>query len=252
MDSRVQKWIEKGAGLPVTAFPDEGIHVCVSQARTDEPKNRLLVQRIIGQNGALVTGIPRVVDAVKATVESLTIWELFTPFGLAEIKRSLPADDAQHLDEYYCLDYFLADPQNFRAATPRHQVIPLHKKDIPAGDEKLRDGERRSTEKDDFTWAFACYHNEPGVPAAALPEYGPRCASVAVFFWKSDDLAGFGVGTEENLRGRGYGLDVVSTGTQFILDQGGVAWYGAYANNTPSLRIPRRLGYTLVHSSYSA
>jgi RimJ/RimL family protein N-acetyltransferase len=252
LDNRIQKWIANTAGLPVTAFPGEGIHVQVSEARTDEPKNRLLVQRIIGQNGVLVTGIPRVVEGLKETVKSLTSWEMFSPFGLAEIKRSLSPDDAQHLDEYYGLDYFLTDLQNFRPVKPLHKVIPIKKKDIPSGDEKLRAGERRSTEKGDFTWAFACYHNDPGVSAITLPEYGPRCASIAVIFWKNDDLAGFGVGTEEKLRGQGYALDVVSAGTQFILDQGGVAWYGAYTNNIPSLRIPRRLGYALVHSSFSA
>jgi hypothetical protein len=58
MDDRIQKWIANAAGLPVTAFPGVGIYFQVSQARTDEPKNRLLVQRITGQNGVLVTGIP--------------------------------------------------------------------------------------------------------------------------------------------------------------------------------------------------
>ena len=200
----------------------------------------------------LLTGIPRVVDAIKDRVESLTSWELFSPFGLAEIKRALPPQDAKDLDSMYGLDYFLTDIQNFRPVEPRHPVIPLHKKDIPRGDEALRLGERRSSEKADFIWAFACYHNDPNVSAKVLPEYGPRCASVAVIFWKSDNLAGFGVATEEGLRGQGYALDVVSAGTQFILDQGGVAWYGAFADNIASLRIPRQLGYSLVCSSFGA
>jgi RimJ/RimL family protein N-acetyltransferase len=252
MDYRITRWIENASGLPFKTFPDDGILVCVSGARTDVPKNRLLVQRVTGKNGVLITGIPRIVEAVKDVAESLTSWELFSPFGLAEIKRALPPQDAKDLNAMYGLDYFLTDPNDFRPVKLRHPVIPLRKKAIPPGDEALRLGERRSTETGDFTWAFACYYNDPKVPAKALPEYGPRCASVAVIFWKGDDLAGFGVGTEEALRGQGYAMDVVTAGTQFILGQGGAAWYGAYADNIPSLHIPRRLGYSLMHSSFGA
>ncbi|MFA5308500.1 MAG: hypothetical protein WC370_03320 [Dehalococcoidales bacterium] len=224
----------------------------MSGARTDKPKNRLLVQRITGNSGILVTGIPRIVTAVKDCAESLTDRELFSPFGLAAIKRALPSADAASLDEMYGLDYFLTEREKFRPVKPRHDVAALKKKDIPAGDYALRLGERRSSETGDFTWAFACYHNDPTVPAALLPEYGPRCASVAVIFWRGDDVAGFGVATEGPLRGQGYALDVVAAGTLFILDQGGIAWYGAYANNIPSLRIAGRLGFSPVHSSFSA
>jgi RimJ/RimL family protein N-acetyltransferase len=251
MDYRIIKWIENASGLPLKIFPDDGVRVVVSKARTDEPKNRLRAQRVMEKNGVLVTGIPRVVEAVKSTAESLTSWELFSPFGLEEIKRAIAPEDAKDLDTVYGFDYFLTDSKDFRPVKPRHPVVALHKKDIPRGDEELRRGERRSTEKDDFTWAFTCYHNDPNVPAKTLREYGPRCASVAVIFWKSDDLAGFGVATEEGLRRQGYALDVVSTATQFVLGRGGVAWYGAYADNIPSLHIPRRLGYSLIHSSFS-
>ncbi|OGO35564.1 MAG: hypothetical protein A2147_04595 [Chloroflexi bacterium RBG_16_57_8] len=59
MDPRIRSWIENAAGLPLQAIPDEGVCVRVSDARTDEPKNRLLAQRVIGKNGVLLTGIPR-------------------------------------------------------------------------------------------------------------------------------------------------------------------------------------------------
>jgi RimJ/RimL family protein N-acetyltransferase len=252
MDVRIEKWIENAAGLSITEFPDEGVRVSISQARNDKPRNRLLVQRVIGKNGVLVTGIPRIIAAVKECTEAMTNWELFSPFGLAEIRRALPSEDAKHLDEIYGLDYFLTEREQFCPAKTRHNVNPLKKKDIPLGDENLRLGERRSTETDDFTWAFTCYHNDPNIPAILLPDYGPHCASVAVIFWRNNDIAGLGVGTEDALRGRGYATDVVCAGTQFILDQGGIAWYGAYANNVPSLRIPRRLGFSLVHSSFCA
>jgi len=252
MDDRIVKWIENASGLPFDVIPDDGVRILVSKARTDEAKNRLLAQRVAGKNGALITGIPRIVEAVKDAAESMTGWELFSLLGLAEIKRALPPTDAKDLDTMYGLDYFLTNFRDFHPVKSRHPVVPLRKKDIPRGDEDLRLRERRSTETGDFTWAFACYHNDPKLPAVTLPEYSPRCASVAVIFWKGDDLAGFGVGTEEALRGQGYALDAVSTGTQFILDKGGAAWYGAYADNIPSLRIPRRLGYSLMHSSFRA
>ena len=59
MDYRLRKRIETLAGFSLQTFPDEGVHVRVSDARTDEPKNRLLAQRVIGKNGVLLTGIPR-------------------------------------------------------------------------------------------------------------------------------------------------------------------------------------------------
>jgi RimJ/RimL family protein N-acetyltransferase len=252
MDDRIRKWIENIAGLPLQIFPDEGVRVRVSDARTDEPKNRLLALEVVGKNGVLVTGTPRIVKAVKDCAESMTGVELFSPLGLAEIKRLLPPADAESLDEAWGLNYFLSEREKFRPVISRHKVITLKKKDIPVGDEDLRMGERRSSETNDFIWAFACYHNNSNIPAVTVPEYSPNCASVAVVFWKGDDVAGFGVGTEEKLQGQGYGLAVVSAATQFVLEQGGVAWYGAYANNIPSLRIPRRLGYKLVYSSFGA
>jgi RimJ/RimL family protein N-acetyltransferase len=252
MDNRIRKWIENEAGLPFEMFPDEGIKVCVSEARTDEPKHRLLAQRVVGKNGTLVTGIPRVVKAVKDRVVSMTSLELFSPHGITEIKRALSPDDAKYLDEIYGIDYFIGERENFHTVKSMHKATALKKKDIPHKDFDLRMGERRSHETDDFTWAFACYHNDPNIPATRLTEYGSRCASVAVIFWKNDDIAGFGVATEELFQNQGYALAVVSAGTQWILDQHGVALYGAYANNIASLRIPARLGFTPIHSSFSA
>jgi RimJ/RimL family protein N-acetyltransferase len=252
MDGRIRKWIESKAGLPLSVFPHESIRVRISTARTDEPKNRLLAQRIIGKNGVLITVIPRILETISRNVNDLTVWELFSALGIAEIKRALPPEGAKSIDEIYGLDYFLTDLNDFHQVTPRHPVTPLHKRDIPQGDEALRISERRSTEKGDFTWAFASYHNNPSIPAKVISKYGPCCASVAAIIWKNDDIAGFGVATEEALRGQGYALDVVSAGTQFILDQKGTAWYGAYADNIPSLRIAKKLGYSLVHSSFTA
>ena len=43
-----------------------------------------------------------------------------------------------------------------------------------------------------------------------------------------------------------------SAATEWILQQGAVAWYGAYADNIPSLRIARRLGFRFVCQMFGA
>jgi hypothetical protein len=64
MNDRIAKRIESAAGLPFHEFPQDGVLVCVSGTRTDEPKNRLLAQRVMEKNGVLITGIPRMVEAI--------------------------------------------------------------------------------------------------------------------------------------------------------------------------------------------
>lgn len=168
------------------------------------------------------------------------------------IVPSAPAD-AECLDVTYGFDFALIEQAHFRPARSRHEVIAFKKKDIPAKQFDLRIAERRPSEIDDFIWAFACYHNEPNMIATELAPFGPRCASIAVVIWHgSEDIATFGVGTEELLRGQGYALAVVSAATQWILDQQAIAWYGAYANNISSLRIARRLGFSPIHQSFRA
>lgn len=253
MDYRIRKRIEKTSGFPFQMFPDDDVCVRVSDARTDEPKNRLLIERVIGKNGVLVTGIPRIVNTVKNFVESMTSWELFSPLGHAEIKRLLSPADAEYFDETYGFDFILTENKNFCPVKSQHKVIALMKKDIPTEQYDLRMAERRPSEIDDFIWAFACYHNKPYMTATELASFGSNCASIAVVIWEGDeDIAGFGVWTEELLRGQGYALAVVSVATQWILEQGAIAWYGAYSNNIPSLRIARRLGFSLVYQSFRA
>ena len=79
-----------------------------------------------------------------------------------------------------------------------------------------------------------------------LAPFGAQCASIAIAIWKDGPVATYGVGTEESCRGQGFGLAAVSAATKRILEQGEVAVYGAYANNIPSLRIARRLGFTFL------
>ncbi len=55
MDDRIRQQLERDAGLPIDTFPDSGIRVRVSEARTDESGNRLSAVRIAGKEGVLVT-----------------------------------------------------------------------------------------------------------------------------------------------------------------------------------------------------
>jgi RimJ/RimL family protein N-acetyltransferase len=253
MDTRVRKRLENNAGFPIEAFPDHGVCVRVSHARADQPKNRLLAQRLPQKNAVLVTGIPRVVQALSPRLQSMTSEKLFSPLGLAETRRALAPADAESLDRTYGFDYVLAEHERFHPATTQHKAVALRRADIPAQQFKLRMAERRPSETDDFIWAFACYHDHPNVPATELAPFGPGCASIAIVIWRgSEDIATYGVGTEEVLRGQGYGLAAVSAATQWILAQGAVAWYQAYADNIPSLRIARRLGFSLVSQGFGA
>ncbi len=252
MDDRLRGWLEAKTGLPLRALPRDGVAVRVSPARSDEPRNRLEVRQVVGR-GVLVTGIPRVVEALSPCLPALSAWEVFSPLGLAEIRRSLDPGDARGLDHIHGLDLALTGLEGFRPVRTRHEPVALHRKDIPAEQFALRMRERRPSEGDDFIWAFACYHDDAPAPATGLAPFGPRCASIAIVIWEgSEEVAGFGVGTEEAFRGQGYGLAAVSAATQWVLDQGAVACYGAYANNIPSLRLARRLGFQLISRSIGA
>lgn len=253
MDYRIRKRIEDGAGFSLETFPNEGVCIRVSDVHTDEPKNRLQSQQVAGKNGVLITGIPRIVRAVSDCVQSMTSWELFSSLGIEEIKRVLAPADAEYLDETYGLDFILAEHERFRPAGLEHKVVTFGKEAIPSEQYDQRMAERRSSETDDFVWAFACYHDDPSVPTNDLAPYGPRCASIAVVMWNGgEDIATLGVKTEEALQGQGYGLAVVSAATQWILNQGAVALYGVYADNIPSLRIARRLGFSVISRQFGA
>ena len=252
MDQRIIKRIERTSGLPFADFPKQGVAITVSPARNDKPKNRLLVERVMENEGVLITGIPRIVDAISERVRSMSPWEIFTPFGIEEVKRFLPPDDAASLDETWGLEYILRSHGDFHPVRDSHPVSVLRERDIPPEDYELRISERRSTEADDFIWAYACYHDLPGIPQVRLPEYGPRCACVSAVIWEDDAIAGFGVGTEEALQGKGYATAVISAATEWVLTQEALPVYGASSNNTASIRIARRLGYTYFRSSFGA
>jgi len=242
-DGRVRSYLEEHLGFALRTFPHGGVEVRESPKRSDEGENRLSIIRI--GEGALATGIPRVAAAISPVIGSLTVEELFSPLGLAELGRAMAPEDAGSLA--HGLDYVLTDMRQFRPAETPHNVVALTKKDIPAEQFELRMSERRTpaeAQQEDFVWAFACRHDDEDAEATELAPFGPRCASIAIVIWKTEGLAGYGLWTEDAYRGRGYARAVVSAATRFILEQGAAAIYEAYTTNIPSLRIPRRLGFT--------
>jgi len=217
LDGRVRSHLEEHLGFPLATSPRAGVEVHESPKRADTRDNRLCIVRI--GNGALATAIPRVVAAISPLIPSLTIDELFSPLGLAELGRAMGSEDGESLAHGF--DYLLTDMREFRPAETPHNAVALTKKDIPPEQFDQRMSERRppaDAKEDDFVWAFACYHDDEDAEATELAPFGARCASIAIVIWKSADLAEFGVGTEEAYRGRRYALAAVSAATQFIAE----------------------------------
>lgn len=245
LDRRIRSYLECKMGFPMATFPRTGVELRESPKRTDEPGNRLLIVRI--EDGVLATATPRVLTEISQVVLSMSISEIFSPLGLAELGRLTDPGGIEPLA--FGFEYALTDRRDLRPAKAPYTPVALTKKDIPLEQFQLRMSARRppsEANQEDFVWAFACYHDEADAAEPELAPYGPRCASVAVIMWEAPDLAVLGVETEEAFRGRGYALAAVSAATRFILEQGAVAWYGAYATNIPSLRTARRLGYEFI------
>ena len=191
--------------------------------------------------------MPGSVDRITHAVRQMTACEIFSPLGGAELCRALGLSDEP--PPQYCLygfDYVLSGVEDFCPAQTTLTATPLRKKDIPREQFEMRMSERRQPPAEDFTWAFACYRDDLTFRATELAPFGAQCASIAIAIWKDGPVATYGVGTEESCRGQGFGVAAVSATTKWILEQGEVAVYGAYANNIPSLRIARRLGFVFL------
>ena len=248
MDDRVRRYLESKAGVSLSALAGSGIAVRESTKRTAERGNRILVQRVVGENGLLVTVVPGSVDAVVCAVRRMVPDEIFSPLGRAELCRALRgSEDAFGPYYLYGFDYILTRLEDFCPARTKHTVVPLTTKDIPREQFERRMSERRQPVSEDDIWAFACYRDAPGFQSTDLRLFGAQCASIAIVIWQDGPVATYGVGTEEACRGQGYALAAVSAATKWLLDQGEVAVYGAYADNIPSLRLARRLGFAFLH-----
>jgi RimJ/RimL family protein N-acetyltransferase len=244
MDDRVRGYLEGRAGVALSDAPTDGIAVCESPKRTDERGNRVVAQRVAGRNGVLVTVQPGRVDAIADAVRQMAPCEIFSPLGRAELCRALGLSDEPPPQYYlYGYSYVLTRLDDLCPAQKTLTATPLRRGDIPPEQLEMRMSERRQPPAEDFIWAFACYRDHPTFRATELAQFGAQCASIAIAIWADGPVATFGVGTEESCRGQGFGLAAVSATTKWILEQGEVAVYGAYANNIPSLRIARRLGF---------
>ena len=241
MDERVRRFLEDRLGLGLAALPKEGVGVWASSRRADARWNRFRAFRV--DNATLVTCLPSLFDVVAPVVRSMTTWELFSPLGEAEIRRVLGPEVGKDL--FHGLQYALSDRSCFRPATTSHAPRRQAKADIPPSQRELRMSQRQRPVGNDFMWAFACYQDDENVSATDLAEFGRQCVSIAIIIWEpGHDIATYGVGTHQDYQGRGYALANMTAATDYILQQGGVALYEAAVTNIPSLRIPRRLGFS--------
>jgi RimJ/RimL family protein N-acetyltransferase len=252
MDDRVRRYLEGKAGVPLSASPIDGIVVRESPKRTDERGNRVFAQRVAGWNGVLVTVEAASVDAIRHAVRQMTSCEVFSPFGRAELCRALGRGDEPPPQYYlYGFNYVLTSLEGFCPAETTRTATPLRKKDIPREQFEMRMSQRRPVPAEDFIWAFACYRDDPTFRTTELALFGAQCASIAIAMWQEGPVATYGVATEEACRGQGFGVAAVSAITKWVLEQGEAAVYEAYANNIPSLRIARRLGFAFLQQEMS-
>ncbi len=243
LDNTIRRLLQEELGFSLETFPEKGVHVCTSLKRSDQRWNRVKAVRI--GDAAVVTCLPSLLDTITLAIQSMTIWELFSPLGEAELRRALGSEVGKEL--FHGLEYVLSDRSSFRPARTPHTAGALGKDDIPSSQRELRMSERRRPVSDDFLWAFACYLDGENVSASDLAEFGRQCVSIAIVIWnEGHGIATYGLGTHEDYRGQQYALATMTAATEYILRQGGVAHYEAAVTNIPSLRIPRRLGFSFA------
>lgn len=242
INPHIRAALEEGLGFPLDSFPRSGIDLRVSHARTDRPGNLLLAHRLPGCDGALATAIPRIAEAVRPLLTEMSSAELFSPLGVAELRRALSEEDGRAILEQPGLDYAIASPEAFRPAAAGHRTVLLTGRDIPSVREEfsLRMGERDADPPEGLAWAFVgCSGNER--------------VSIAVIRWDEGATAHIAIaGTKEPFRGRGYGRAAVSAATEYILAQGRVPIYGTIRSNIAALRMIRPLGYRLAFETIGA
>ena len=94
LDRRVQFYLEETLALPLEDLPDGSVCVLEMPDRGARmlkfgsvQKNRLLIRRIGSRGVALAA--PEIIDVVRATIDCLHTWELFSTLGVAELDRAL-------------------------------------------------------------------------------------------------------------------------------------------------------------------
>ncbi len=232
MDDRVRLFLEKDSGFALASFPSRGIEIRESPARTDEPKNRMKIYRL--GDAALVTGIPRAISVIEPVIPTLDILELFSPIGLAELSRALGPKDAESLSNG--LDYTMTSRSDLRL--PKLSPMPERLPELP-------------DEPPEEAMLPVPVPGRKTIDAFAICHDGKK-ASRSCIIWLCPGFVEIGVATEDEYRGRGYASAVVAVATRWILERGAVAHYGAFTTNVPSLRIARRLGFTLTWQTIGA
>ena len=109
MDDRIRNYLEQKIKMPINDLPTEGIEIRESAHNRDAPWKRLSIFRV--GNGVLVTGISRIIRVVGPVVRDMSVWELFHPYGLSELRYALSDSDSKSLREgfHYTLveEYFI-------------------------------------------------------------------------------------------------------------------------------------------------
>ena len=172
--------------------------------------------------GAVFSGRGEVIQLLRPTVESLTLWELFSAFGLEELRRASEPHGLKPQGGSF--HYTLTDAADLREVGGGGVVSCVLPPDFDSDPANF---------DQEFVAAFCV-----NVDGSLISTAGIR--------WKSDRFVEIEVRTDREYRGKGYGLSVVYAATDWILQRGAAAHYAVHPTNTPSIRIVRRLGYELT------
>ena len=232
-DPRTRFYLERELGFGLECFPAGGIAICESPQRTDEPLERLRIIRV--GDAALASGTAPIVSAISQISRAMSVWELFSAVGVAELERALCPHKVEELFAYTLQSRAGLYPQN-----PVHDAVRLPTlTDAPPNEAELQYSRQRLPPGRDFVLAFSAY--DDGVQVARS---GVR--------WVAPGLVEIGVDTNREHRGQGYGLTVVQAAAQWVLARGAVALYRAKPSNIPSVRIAKRLGFALTYQELRA
>jgi GNAT superfamily N-acetyltransferase len=212
MDYRIIQSIEAWLGCSIDDKYNGKIHLLSTPSRSDLPYNRLVINRIVGENAIIATCIPRLVDKLASFLGSITEWELFSDYGMASLGNHMSNEDAQYLGQGFSYAKFQTD----------NSV------------EEGLDCIVRKTNENGVVLGFVYILNDLEV------------SSVELVRRDSSDTIFINVETKEEYRGKGFGTAVVKVATDWLLTNGFVPRYGAEVRNTVSISIARKLQYNLV------
>ena len=171
---------------------------------------------------AVGTAIPRVLRAIAPIVDQLDIWELFSPFGLSELSRALSGQGIKA-----------------RGGGFHYVALPIQPRSLEdPGVETVAMLDAQMTPRSEL-------FDKQWFDAFAVIREGQQ-ASLSRIRWKTRDFIEIAVETHEAYRGRGLGTAVVAAATEWIHSRGCAAHYPVLPSNLPSVRIARRLGFTVA------